>query len=93
MESFLPATFHSKNSFKNVIKIITDALENPAVVEKTIDAPLLLFGLAYREVSRSIEVEPDAPTSAPVHLVKSTLGVKELEQLVTLINGFKFKPS
>jgi hypothetical protein len=48
---------------------------------------LFLFGLIFREVSRSLEMEPDAPTKAPAHLVKSPFGIKELREIEKLMNG------
>jgi hypothetical protein len=55
-----------------------------------IDAPLLLLGLTYREVSRSMEIEPGAPTGAPNHLAGSSFGVRELNEIEKLINSVHF---
>jgi hypothetical protein len=52
-----------------------------------IDAPLLLLGLVYNEVSRAMEIEPRAPTEAPGHLVDSPFGVRELNEIERLINS------
>ena len=57
------------------------------------DSPLLLLGLMYREVSRSIEMEPGAPTMAPPHLVNSPYGVKEVNRLETLIDSIALSPA
>src|SRR5882762_1290912 len=89
-ETFLPPSFHSKDSFKNVVATIRAELGDASVVEDHIDAPLLLLGLVYREVSRAMEVEPGATTSAPLHLVNSPLGVKELAELDGLMNAIEF---
>lgn len=52
-----------------------------------IDGPLLLFGLLYREVSRSIEAEPDDPTTnVPSHLINSPFGIKQLTEMEKLVN-------
>jgi hypothetical protein len=63
-------------------------LRNSLVLEdRKIDAPLLLLGLMYQEVSRSMEMEPDAPTKAPDHLVNSPFGVKEVKKIERLIES------
>jgi hypothetical protein len=54
--------------------------------EGKVDSPLLLLGLIYREVSRSMEMEPTNPTKAPVHLVNSSFGIKEVNLLEKLIS-------
>jgi hypothetical protein len=46
----------------------------------------------YREVSRSIEVEPDNPTMLPPKLVNSPLGVKELREIERLLNDVTILP-
>jgi hypothetical protein len=61
------------------------------MINGKIDAPLLLLGLMYREVSRAVEVEPGAKTGGPRHLLNSPLGIQELEELQTLINGLEFE--
>lgn len=58
--------------------------------EGTIDAPLLLLGLLYREVSRAVEIEPDDERMLPPHLIESPFGILQLDQIQTLINGLKF---
>ena len=52
-----------------------------------IDAPLLLLGLIYREVSRSMETEPDNPTKAPDYLVNSSFGIEEVKKIEKLIDN------
>jgi hypothetical protein len=82
----LPATFHSADSFDNALKIIQNALADSAIFESgKIDAPLLLLGLLYREVSRSMEIEPGDNTKLPDHLVKSSFGVKEIRKIESLL--------
>jgi hypothetical protein len=64
------------------------AFAEPSVFKAgKVEAPLFLFGLIFREVSRSLEMEPDAPTKAPAHLVKSPFGIKELREIEKLMNG------
>jgi hypothetical protein len=68
--------------------ILERDLGNAKVVEEgKIDAPLLLLGLMYREVSRSMEVEPDAPSKHPEQLVASKFGIKEVKKIERLLNG------
>jgi len=55
-----------------------------------IDAPLLLLGLIYQEISRAMEVEPDAPTKAPDHLVNSKFGIKEMKKIEGLLKSIHF---
>jgi hypothetical protein len=62
-------------------------LADSSFLSGKIDAPLLLLGLMYQEVSRAIEVEPDAPTKAPDHLVHSPFGVKELKRMENLLKA------
>jgi hypothetical protein len=69
----LPAEFHSSKSFEQMLLTLKTQLKDSSVIDGgKIDSPLLLLGLAYREVARSIEIEPGAPTTAPDHLVNST---------------------
>jgi hypothetical protein len=85
-EVYLPADFHSPAAFKRNISVLKKALADSSALEAgRIDSFLLLFGLMYREVSRSIEIEPDNPTNAPDHLVNSSFGIAELNQLDALI--------
>jgi hypothetical protein len=68
--------------------IVQNALANSEIFESgKIDAPLLLLGLMYREVSRSMEIEPDGDgKKLPDHLVNSTFGVKEIRKIESLLN-------
>jgi hypothetical protein len=85
-ESFLPAEFHSSNSFKNNLKIIKIALSDPALFKNgKVDAPLLLLGLTYREVSRVVDLEPETPV--PSHLRNSLLAIKDLDAVLALMDG------
>ncbi len=52
-----------------------------------IDAPLLLLGLLFREVSRALEVEPGEPSKYPEQLVDSPLGIREMTKLEEVINA------
>ena len=75
-------------AFDAALSTVTDHLSEESLMESgKVDAPLLLFGLIYREVSRSMEVEPGENTSAPTHLVDSPLGISELNELEEFING------
>jgi hypothetical protein len=68
--------------------ILKNALGDSSVLNGgKIDAPLLLLGLVYREVSRSMEIEPGIPTGAPDHLVESPFGVRELNEIERLIKS------
>ena len=84
----MPADFHSPDSFKTALSIAEGDLNDPSVLEgKKLDVMLLLLGLMYQEVSRIMELEPDAPSMAPLHFVHSPYGIKELQQIETLINN------
>jgi hypothetical protein len=90
----LPANFHSSSSFKKALSTAKEDLLDHSILESgKIDAPLLLLGLIYREVSRALEAEPGTPTDAPSHLIDSPLGVLELNKVDTLINGLSFDHS
>jgi hypothetical protein len=83
-EMHLPEEFHSPDSFSNILKMLRLTLKDPSVLKgKTIDAPLLLFGLTFREVSRAIEAEPG--DSVPSYLEDSCLGIKEFDDLTKLL--------
>jgi hypothetical protein len=73
------------------MKTVREDLGNPDVLEAGwMDAPLLLLGLVYREVSRSLETEP-GDSSVPAHLINSPFGRKELDEVQSLINGIQFE--
>lgn len=86
-EVYLPANFHNASSFNKNLSMAKKSLGDASVFEGgRIDCQLLLLGLMYREVSRSVEIEPGAPTDAPDHLVRSTLGISHLNKIETAIN-------
>jgi hypothetical protein len=81
----LPEGFHSEGSFSDILNILRITAKDPSFLKgKTIDAPLLLFGLTFREVSRAIEYEPGA--SGPSYLEGSCLGIKDFDDLVKLLD-------
>jgi hypothetical protein len=85
-EVYLPATFHSADSFDNALTIVQNALADSAIFESgKIDAPLLLLGLVHREVSRAFEVEPGGDANLPDHLVESSLGMDEIRKIESLL--------
>lgn len=87
-EVYLPAEFHSSRSFKSALSIAADAFRDGSVFKGlTIDAPLLLVGLSFREVSRAIEVEEGEPSKLPKHLVQSSLGIKEMRKIEEMLEG------
>ena len=76
------------------MSISKNALQDSSFLKDgKIDAPLLLLGLAYQEVSRSIEIEPGTSTEAPDHLVESPFGVRELNKIEQLINSVSLPSS
>ena len=87
-EVFLPAGFHSSSYFNKTLLIAKELLEDPAVLKGSkIDSPLLLLGLMYREVSRAMEIEPDAPTQSPGHLANSSLGIQQMKKIENLLKS------
>ena len=84
----MPESFHHPKSFKSALSIAKDALKDPSVIKGgKVDAPLLLLGLMYREVTRALEVEPGEPGEYPPHLITSPFGRKEIDEMVRLLNG------
>ena len=70
-----------------MLLILKGALGDPSVFEdQNINAPLLLLGLVFREVSRAMEIEPGEPTCYPQHLVDSPLGIEEMNKIERVIN-------
>jgi len=68
--------------------ILERDLGNSKVLEEgKIDSPLLLLGLMYREVSRSMEVEPGGSSKYPEQLVSSKFGIKEVKKIELLLDG------
>ena len=71
-----------------MLSIVKDALNDSAVVEdRTIDAPLLLLGLTFWEISRAMEIEDGEPTNHPQHLVASTLGIGEMQKIEKMLES------
>jgi hypothetical protein len=87
-EVYLPSSFHLSKSFSNALSIVRDALGDSSIFEDgRIDAPLLLLGLMFQEVSRSIEIEPGAPTLHPQQLVDSPLGIEEMNEIEEMLDS------
>jgi hypothetical protein len=87
-EVYLPAEFHSPKSFRKALSILRDSFKDSSIfLSGKIDAPLLLLGLIFREVSRAVETEPGEPTQYPQHLVDSPLGIREMNQLEEMITA------
>jgi hypothetical protein len=74
-----------------MISILKKDLGDSSFSSGQIDAPLLLLGLIYQEVSRAMEIEPDsdAPTKAPNHLVHSSFGIKEVKKIESLLKSVR----
>jgi hypothetical protein len=89
-EVYLPAKFHSVDSFDDALSIVENALGNPAIFDSgKIDAPLLLLGLLSREVTRSMEIEPGGDTKVPDHLAESPFGIKEMKRIESLLRKIR----
>jgi hypothetical protein len=87
-EVYLPAEFHLSRSFKSALAIAAEAFRDSSVFEEsTIDAPLLLVGLIFREISRAMEVEEDEPSKFPKQLVQSSLGIREMERIEAMLEA------
>jgi hypothetical protein len=87
-EVYLPADFHTTTAFNKALSIAKKAFGDSKIFNGgNIDAPLLLLGLMYREVSRAVEIEPGAPTKSPDHLIHSKFGIQQLNKISTLINS------
>ena len=86
-EVYLPASFHSSKSFEEALSIVKDALDDSSIFEdRNVDAPLLLLGLLFREVSRAMEIEVGEPTHYPQQLVHSSLGIREMKMIEEMLN-------
>jgi len=72
------------SAFKKLSLIAKKALEESSGGAK-IDAPLLLIGLMYREVSRAMEIEPGGDTNNPSQLISSPFGIQQIHKLENLI--------
>ena len=85
-EAYLPVKFHSAGAFKKALSILWKSLLDSEVFEDgRIDAPLLLLGLMYREVSCSMEMEPDSTAKVPIHLMNSNFEIKEINEIERLL--------
>ena len=58
-----------------------------------IDSPLLLLGLMYREVSRALEVEPGDENEIPSHVLNSPLGIRELDEMQSMVKDLELDES
>jgi hypothetical protein len=84
----LPEDIHSVKAFRKALSIAEDDLLGSSVWnERTMDSPLLLLGLLFREVSRSIEAEPGEPSRCPQHLVESPLGIGDMRRIEKLVDS------
>jgi hypothetical protein len=92
-EVYLPAEFHSSRSFKSALAIAADAFSGQSSVfeDMSMDAPLLLVGLMFREISRAIEVEEGEDSKEdsklPKQLVNSSLGVREMDKIEEMLEA------
>ena len=87
-EGHLPAEFHDSKYLKKMLSFAQDDLRDSSTLKGgKVDAPLLLLGLMFREVTRAMEVEPGAPSNYPTHLLHSPFGVKEVNQIEKLLKG------
>lgn len=65
-----------------------DSFNDEAVFkDRTIDTPLLLLGLTFREISRAMEVEDGETTKLPPQLVASTLGIREMQKIEDMVES------
>jgi hypothetical protein len=70
------------------LSILKDVFRDSSVFKAgKVDAPLLLLGLLFREVSRVLEIEPGEPTQYPQHMVDSPLGIEEMNELEEMIDA------
>jgi hypothetical protein len=71
-----------------VLATLNDSFNDSAVFEdRTIDAPLLLLGLTFREISRAMEVEDGESAKLPPQLVASTLGIREMQKIEDMLES------
>ena len=86
-EVYLSASFHSSKSFEEALSIVKDALNDSSIFEdRNVNAPLLLLGLLFREVSRAMESEVGEPTHYSHQLVHSSLGIREMIMIEEMLN-------
>jgi len=85
---FLPSNFHTAGSFNKIFSIAKKAFGDDSILQGgNIDAPLLLLGLIYREVSRAMEIEPGGDGSSPDHLINSPFGIQQMKKIEIFINS------
>jgi hypothetical protein len=90
-DQYLPAEFHTLRSFRKYLGIVREDFADSSMVEGgKIDSPLLLLGLMYREVSRALEVEPGDENETPSHIQNSPLGIKELDEMQSVVKDLEF---
>lgn len=61
--------------------------DSSCFTDQTVDAPLLLLGLTFREVSRAMEIEEGEPTKYPPQLVSSPLGIGQMQKIEELLES------
>jgi hypothetical protein len=87
-EVYLPADFHSLDSFECALSILKEDFDDPSIFKRgKIDSPLLLLGLLFREVSRALEIEPGEPSKHPQYLVDSPLGIGQMNEVEEMIDS------
>lgn len=92
-EVYLPPSFHKGKSFDEALAVLKMDLSDPSIFKKNlVDSPLLLLGLMFREVSRSMEVEPGEPTSHPSQVVDSGFGIQEMKKLEKMLDAISIPP-
>lgn len=83
----MPADLHSAKSFDNFLSILEIAFgDSEHLRRETIDAPLLFLGLMFREATRAMEIEPGGVTMLPLHLVNSSLGIRQIKKIEHLLD-------
>ena len=89
-EVYLPPAFHTSRNFGKCLSILKDSFKDSSTFEDGgIDAPLLLLGLVFKEVSRAMEVErgEEEASGYPPHLVNSPLGIKQMKKLEAMVEA------
>jgi hypothetical protein len=87
-EVFLPATFHKPSLFNKALTLAKTAFGDSATFsDSKVDAPLLLVGLMFREVSRAMEMEPGGDDKYPAHLNNSPFGILQIQKIEKLIDA------
>ena len=86
-EIFLPASFHTSNSFNKNLLIAKKGFRDEVFQAHKIDSTLLLVDLMYREANRAMEMEPGGDDKSPDHLVNSPFGIQQMKKIENLINN------